>query len=124
MLPKYLSTKTFQALAGIILILALGACSSGTEPVTGPDGTLPSPPPQAVLAAADQLSQTIGVPVEEIEILDFESMEWPDSCLGVPEEGQSCLQVITEGYRVQLEANGQPYEMRTDQDGTIIVQVP
>jgi hypothetical protein len=106
------------------LILVLAACSTGTEPVTGPDGTLPSPPPQAVLAAVDELSQTLGVPVDEIEILDFESMEWPDSCLGVSQEGQACLQVITSGFRVMLEANGQQYELRTDQDGTIIVQVP
>jgi hypothetical protein len=124
-----MSTKNFnriviQALAGLLVLLALGACSPGTVPVTGGDGTLASPPPQAVLAAVDQLSQTAGVSVEEIEILDFQDVEWPDACLGVPQEGQACALVITPGFRVVLEANGEQFELHTNQDGTVIVQVP
>jgi hypothetical protein len=124
-----MSTKNFnriviQALAGLLVLLTLGACSPGTVPVTGGDGTLASPPPQAVLAAVDQLSQTAGVSVEEIEILDFQDVEWPDACLGVPQEGQACALVITPGFRVVLEANGEQFELHTNQDGTVIVQVP
>jgi hypothetical protein len=124
-----MSTKNFnriaiQALAGILVLLALGACSPGTVPVTGGEGTLASPPPQAVLAAVNQLSQTAGVSVDEIEILDFQNVEWPDACLGVPQEGQACALVITPGFRVVLEANGEQVELHTNQDGTVIVQVP
>ena len=106
------------------LILALTACGPANVPVTGGEGTLESPPPQAVLAAVNQLSQTLGVSIEGVEILEFEEVEWPDACLGVPQEGEACALVITPGFRIMLEADGQQFELHSNQDGSVIVQVP
>lgn len=110
--------------AVMVLTLGLAACSPTNIPDTG-EVTLPADlPPQAVLEAVNQLSEDLGVSVEDIEIREFEQVEWPDACLGIPQEGQACAEVITPGFRVALEANGEQYEFRSNQDGTVIVQTP
>ena len=114
----------FFVMTAAALILVLTACGPANVPVTGGDGTSESPPPQAVLAAVNQLSQTLGVSVEGVEILEFEEVEWPDACLGVPQEGEACALVVTPGFRIMLEADGQQFELHSNQDGTVIVQVP
>jgi hypothetical protein len=125
MLPNKQSYKFFLPLLLVSAVLSvLAACSPAGLPDTGGVGTPQDLPPQAVLEAVDRLSQELGVTVEEIEIVEFEQVEWPDACLGVPQEGQACAQVITPGFRVVLEANGQQYEFRSDQEGVIIVQGP
>ncbi len=125
MLPNRRSYKFFFPLLLVSAILfVLAACNPTELPDTGDVGTPQDLPPRAVLEAVDRLSQELGVTVEEIEIVEFEQVEWPDACLGVPQEGQACAQVITPGFRVVLEANGQQYEFRSDQEGVIIVQAP
>jgi hypothetical protein len=111
-------------LAALILVLGLAACSPTDMPETGVEGIPNDLPPQAVLEAANRLSEELGISVEEIEIVEFEQVEWPDACLGIPQEGQACAQVITPGFRVELEVNGQQYEFRSDETGTLIVQSP
>ncbi len=126
MVAKKHSRKFWQPvfLAALILVLGLAACSPANIPETGVEGIPNDLPPQAVLEAANQLSEELGVTVEEIEIVEFEQVEWPDACLGIPQEGQACAQVITPGFRVELEVNGQQYEFRSDETGTLIVQTP
>lgn len=118
--------KLLRPLVLVILIIGFGlaACSPADLPATGGEGTLSDVPPQAVMEAATWLSQELGVSVEDIEIVEFEQVEWPDACLGVPQEGQACAQVITPGFRVSLEVNGQSYELRSDQEGKLIIQAP
>ena len=106
----------------LIIGFGLAACSPANVPATGGEGTPSEVPPQAVLEAVTWLSQELGVSVENIEIVEFEPVEWPDACLGVPQEGQACAQVITPGFRVSLEVNGQQYELRSDQEGKLIIQ--
>lgn len=111
-------------MAVIVLTLGLAACSPTNIPDAG-NVTLPADlPPQAVLETANRLSDELGVSVEEVEIVEFEPVEWPDACLGIPQEDLACAEVITPGFRVALEVNGEQYEFRSNQDGTIIVQTP
>lgn len=125
-----LSANSFQkllrplGLAVLIISFGLAACSPANLPATGGEGTPNAMPPQAVLEAATWLSQELGISVEDVEIIEFEQVEWPDACLGVPQEGQACAQVITPGFRVSLEVNGQQYELRSDQEGKLIIQTP
>lgn len=111
-------------LVALVLVLGLAACSPASLPGTGVEGLPSDVPPQAVLEAANQLSEELGVSVEDIEIVEFEQVAWPDACLGIPQEGQACAQVITPGFRVELEVNGQQYELRSDETGTLIVRTP
>jgi hypothetical protein len=82
---------------------------------------LPSGSQAAVVSARTNLAQRTGIPANQIEPVLVEPREWPDSALGCPEPGQSYLQVVTPGYLVVLEAQGQRYEYHTDQTGSSVV---
>lgn len=65
------------------------------------------------LAIAD-LAVRLDVSEDLITVVSVEFVEWPDSCLGVSKRDVACAEVITPGYRILLEANGQTYEYHTD----------
>jgi len=108
-------TCTFVPIA-ILLTLILAACGPGVD--TTP--TLPIEPPEAVDAARETLSQELGMPVDEIEIVSYGPMDWPNACLGLERSGEACAQVITPGWEVVLRAGGQEYAYRTDSTGDIV----
>jgi hypothetical protein len=108
-------------LTALVVVLALAACSP-TDDLIDAVETLENIPPAAVQEVVTKLSQDIDVTIDEIEIVDFEQVEWKDACLDIPSEGPVCAQVVTPGFRVVLEANGQQYEFHSNEDGTLIVQ--
>jgi hypothetical protein len=110
--------------AALILVLVLAACSPASIPDTGGESTPDNLPPLVVMEAITQLSQELNVSMEVVEVIELEQVDWPDACLGIPMEGQACAQVITPGFRVVLDVNGQQYEFRSNQDGTLLMQVP
>jgi hypothetical protein len=61
------------------------------------------------------------VDADAITIASVEAVDWPDACLGVSLPDVMCAQVITPGFRVVIEANGQQYEYHTDATGGQIV---
>lgn len=74
--------------------------------------------PQAAIAARKALADKLGIESELlINVVSVEEVEWPDSCLGISDPDVMCLQVITPGYRITLEANGRRYEYHTDESG-------
>jgi hypothetical protein len=75
---------------------------------------LPMPVMQAII---DLLTKETGEQVQSITITDVQSVEWSDTFLGCPVEGSFAAQVITPGYRVQVEYKGTHYEVHTDLDG-------
>jgi hypothetical protein len=103
----------------LFLIPALAACGpAAEEPLPNPEaGDLP---PEAVLEARTALAIELVIPVEEIGIGTFEQAEWSDSCLGLGGPAESCLAVITPGWRVELTANGKTYIARTDELGQTV----
>ena len=80
--------------------------------------------PTALLAARQALSELTGLSQEQITLVSLETVEWPNSCLGVDTPGVSCLDVITPGYRIILEAGGAQYEYHTNQDGHYLILAP
>lgn len=68
------------------------------------------------------LSKKAGIDLDQIKVVSVEWVEWPDGCLGIRTRGVACLQVITPGYRVILEANGETFEFHTDEQGNTILQ--
>ena len=104
----------FVAIVAFLLVLA--AC--GPEPTPTPH----SDPPEAVVAAEQQLSKELGIPVDEIDYVSFSREEWPDACLGLAEPDEMCAQVITPGWRIVLTAEGQQYVYRTDESGGVLRQ--
>jgi hypothetical protein len=74
------------------------------------------PGSEAPLAAAvAHLSDQTGTPPEEIKVVSIEAVNWPDTSLGCPQEGMMYAQVITQGYKIVLEAQGQQYEYHTNE---------
>jgi hypothetical protein len=55
--------------------------------------------------------------MDQIEVLSYEETEWPDACLGLSEPGEMCAQVVTPGYEVILESDGESYMVRTNLSG-------
>src|SRR5688572_10655920 len=80
--------------------------------------------PEAVARARDFLAAELNIAAEEVIVVSFEFVEWPDSCLGAAAPDEMCAQVITPGYRVMLQAGGSQYELHTDETGTSIRQMP
>jgi hypothetical protein len=125
----------------LLLFLAVGllsaACSPGVNPgeVELPDTGLTAEPgleatlsdliptegvPPAVQEALSFFSAQTGIALEEIQILQYQPVEWANACLELPQAGESCAEVITPGFRIELEANGQLYEVHTDEQGAIV----
>lgn len=102
----------------INLSLASGLVACGAEAT----GTPIVDPPPAAVAAARQLSDEYDIPMEQIEYVTYTDEEWPDACLGLPNAEEMCAQVITPGFRVVLQADGEEYVYRTDETGQIIRQ--
>jgi hypothetical protein len=100
--------------------LLLAACGADEDPAaiddrpadedsTDPDERDPaagSDSREATIAAADAAERT-GVPEEDVEMVRFEMVTWPDGALGCPEPGESYTMALVEGYRLVVEADGE-----------------
>jgi hypothetical protein len=88
------------------------------EPVATPaSAALPMP---VLLAIADLLNSESGDATESVVITASEPVTWPDSSLGCPKPGEFYAQVITPGYRVTVQYQGETIEVHTDQDGKAV----
>jgi hypothetical protein len=67
------------------------------------------------LARADLMTRA-QVPADAITVKSTQSVEWSDASLGCPKLGVFYIQVITPGYLIVLQANGQTYEYHTTMD--------
>ena len=94
---------------------------------TNQDGTIVSPeqPAQAPFAAEKvaihQLASNLGISDGAVKVVSATLIEWPDSCLGVAQQGIMCAQIVTPGYLFSLEAGGRQYEYHTNGDASQIM---
>jgi len=114
----------------LILVGLLTACQpvTVTPTVTIPPkalptstGGLPVDLSPAQIVAIGTLSDALHLPLNQINIVSSQVVDWPDSCLGIVHANQGCAQVVTPGLRIILEANQLQYEYHTDQTGRQIV---
>jgi hypothetical protein len=70
--------------------------------------------------AREDLDARLGIAPGEIRLLSIEAVQWRDSSLGCPQPGMEYLQVITPGYRIELEAGGQVYEYHTSDERVVL----
>jgi hypothetical protein len=82
--------------------------------------SLTTSPQFAVLASMIDLSSSLGVPIDEISIISYMQVNWPDMCLGLPDPGEDCLKNITPGWLVFLKSSGEVFEYHTNNDGKVI----
>lgn len=106
----------FVVLALMIFPVALSAClrfpvsaiTGSTDDINGDQV------PAAAVKAREALAAKLGTSLGEIAIASFTQTTWQDSCLGLGGIAESCLQVMVEGWRVELSANGVTYTAHTD----------
>ena len=70
----------------------------------------------AVDKARNDLAKRLNIGASEIEERSVEDADFPDMALGAPEAGEMSGQMITRGWRITLEAQGQTYEYRADKN--------
>src|SRR5690625_5192854 len=126
--------STAVALAALATGLLAGCDGTGDEPQDTPTTLHPTSSPAGpgeeptddsgqvphdVQSAIDDLAQRLGVPAADIQAGGLEPVTWPDGSLGCPSPGQSYPQVLTDGYRLTLTADGQEYAYHAGEDGEL-----
>ncbi len=95
---------------------------SETKPT--PEATL-SPEMQSVADEATTiLSKTLDASPEDITILEIHRVEWRDASLGCPQPGMMYAQVITPGYLVKAEVDGEEQMVHMNEKGHGVVCPP
>jgi len=114
----------------IMLVLTgvlLAACSTSRTdvPATQVNPDLENVlPPDVALNVQNQISQTLGVAIEKMQITKVEKMDWPNGCLGLPQGDEVCTEAITPGWLLTFNIDGKEYKYRVDKTGTVIRQEP
>ena len=67
---------------------------------------------QIISKARRDLAQRLRLNEQEITEVEVEQTDFPDASLGAPVEDEMSAQVITPGWRIHLQAGGEPYEYR------------
>ncbi len=102
--------------------------SAGATPIQGvgtqmnPSETPSSPSRLETLiemVKAD-LAQRLSLTAEQINVVDSVEVEWSDSSLDCPQPDLLYTQVITPGFRIVLEVNGQQYEYHSNRDAYFV----
>jgi hypothetical protein len=101
---------------------------SSTEPVLRERPTEVSRLDPALARLVDQakqdLSHWLGVPLARIKLKSAKAVQWRDSSLGCPKPGMAYLTVITPGYLILLETDGEVYEYHADSTRAIYCDDP
>lgn len=63
-----------------------------------------------VLQAKEDLADRLKVETEQIELVEFKAVVWPDSSLGCPQPGMAYTQVQREGYLISLRFEGKLFD--------------
>lgn len=111
----------------ILMVISLTACNLNTQvPTTEEAPALPEDmlPPEVMVEIQNQISEVLGISLDQIQIETVEQRDWPDSCLGLGGPEESCAQVVTPGWFVAISIDGQDYRFRADEAGTTIRQEP
>ncbi len=115
---------TDQQVPGYIIVLAVNG--KQYEFHTNRDGSeiVPSESVQASGTAQDAgknyLASALGMDASQITVVSDTQVEWPDSCLGVAQDGVVCAMIVTPGHLITLQANNIEYEFHTNKDGSEI----
>jgi len=70
----------------------------------------------AVESARNDLAKRLKIDAADVKQHSVEDADFPDMALGAAEKGEMSGQMITRGWRIKLEAQGQTYEYRADKN--------
>ncbi len=69
----------------------------------------------------DDLARSLGIAIEQVELVNTQPFTWLNSALGCPAPGKTYPQGQVPGYRIDLSANGQEYTYHTDLNGNFVL---
>jgi hypothetical protein len=70
---------------------------------------------EAIQKARQDLAQRLGVSQSDIESQAVDEADFPDTALGASVADEMSGQMITPGWRIRLQADGQTFEYRANQ---------
>ena len=70
----------------------------------------------AVENARKDLANRLSIDPVDVKQKSVEDDDFPDMALGAAEDGEMSGQMITSGWRIQLDAQGKTYEYRADKN--------
>ena len=70
----------------------------------------------AVENARKDLAKRLKIDASNVKERSIEDADFPDMSLGAAEDDEMSGQMITSGWRIRLEAQGQTYEYRADKN--------
>ncbi len=70
----------------------------------------------AVENARNDLAKRLKIAAADVKEHSVEDADFPDMALGAAEDGEMSGQMMTRGWRIKLEAQGQTYEYRADKN--------
>ena len=68
---------------------------------------------KVVTQAKQALARRLAIPEEQIELVEVQSVIWPDKSLGCPQPGMVYIQIQVDGLLIRFRAGGQVYEYRS-----------
>jgi hypothetical protein len=68
----------------------------------------------AVRRATTDLAERLNVSENEIEVISVKETDFPDMSLGAPVEDEMSAQMISGGWRIDLQVGGENYDYRAD----------
>jgi hypothetical protein len=83
------------------------------RPVLGTDE--PYPPAVAVVIA--KFLELRDLEPGEVEVLEFETITWPDGCLGIRGPDEACTEAEVPGWIITLQIGDEVLEVHTDEFG-------
>ena len=88
----------------------------------GPAKPTPDPAtlPGVVNSVFSTLRQRFGAKADELQLLEYEYVTWPNGCLGVSMRAV-CTQATVPGFRIRVLFREQTFEYRTNLQGSLIV---
>jgi hypothetical protein len=105
----------------IIPFLILAFLAVACSPTTSTPGTTAGElHPEVANNVIQYVNQRLDQEIHNLQVQQVERVEWPNACLGLPQQDEVCAQVITPGYRIVADINGQQYEIHTGLQGNKI----
>src|SRR3989344_3261160 len=83
-------------------------------------GSEPKVEDQAVEETREFISIFEGIDPAKIKLVSIEETEWPNGCLGLPQDSEMCTQELVPEYKIVLDADGRIMTFRTNKDGSSI----
>ncbi len=110
--------ETILAVLILIIAVALGYYLMEDQ------GRVPNNEPEARPVAVEETIEFVSIldkiHPDKIKVVSTHEVEWPDGCLGLARPYEVCAQMIVEGYKITLDADGKLMIFRTNKDGSSI----